>query len=542
MKEQVDTLIKAWYVVTMNETRDIIRNGAVAVKNGLIVEVGKLADLERKFEAKETLGSDRFVLTPGMINTHIHITGEPLTRGYVPDDTPFEENVFEWLCPLYSVHTAEEERLSAKLASVEMLKSGTTTFLEAGTIRFLDDVFETLEEVGIRGRLGRWIWDLPPEPDVYKQNTDESINLLQYQLEKYKDVAQGRLGAWSTLVGHTTCSDPLWKAARELATEHDTGMSFHMSPAKLDPDFFISEFGHRPMIHLDELGILKDDVVMTHCVQVDDKEISVMANSGVHVSHCPTTALKVSYGITQVGKIPEMKMAGINVAIGTDGNNASNYSDLMRATYLVAGLFKDSRQDPQMFPAEIAYEMATLGGAKAMQLENEVGSLEIGKKADLVLHDTDRPEWRPLLNVMNQLVWSADGRGVHTVLVDGVKVVEEGRVTAFDEEKFYADCQNAGEAVVQRSGLPDKSKYPIFPIKLLLKDKYESDKKIKNIKSPILIMHGEVDKIVPFWMGKKMFDLANEPKYSYFSKYDDHMMEFNKDLVNSISLFIKSLN
>ena len=462
MKEQIDTLVKAWYVVTMNETRDIVRDGAVAIKDGLIVEVGKFSELETKFDVKETLGGDRFVLTPGMVNTHIHITGEPLTRGYVPDDTPFEENVFEWLCPLYSVYTAEEERLSAQLASVEMLKSGTTTFLEAGTIRFLDDVFEALEEVGIRGRLGRWIWDLPPEPDVYKQDTDKSISLLQYQLDKYKNIANGRLGAWSTLVGHTTCSDPLWKAARDLATEHDTGMSFHMSPAKLDPDFFVSEFGHRPMVHLDELGVLDDDVVMTHCVQVDDKEISVMAKTGVHVSHCPTTALKVSYGVTQVGKIPEMKMAGINVAIGTDGNNASNYSDLMRATYLVAGLFKDSRQDPQMFPAEIAYEMATLGGAKAMQLEEEIGSLEKGKKADLVLHDTDRPEWRPLLNVMNQLVWSADGRGVHTVLVDGVKVVEEGRVTAFDEEKFYADCQSAGEAVVQRSGLPDKAKYPIL--------------------------------------------------------------------------------
>ena len=462
MKEQIDTLVKAWYVVTMNETRDIVRDGAVAIKDGLIVEVGKFSELETKFDAKETLGGDRFVLTPGMVNTHIHITGEPLTRGYVPDATPFEENVFEWLCPLYSVYTAEEERLSAQLASVEMLKSGTTTFLEAGTIRFLDDVFEALEEVGIRGRLGRWIWDLPPEPDVYKQDTDESISLLQYQLDKYKNIANGRLGAWSTLVGHTTCSDPLWKAARDLATEHETGMSFHMSPAKLDPDFFVSEFGHRPMVHLDELGVLDDDVVMTHCVQVDDKEISVMAKTGVHVSHCPTTALKVSYGVTQVGKIPEMKMAGINVAIGTDGNNASNYSDLMRATYLVAGLFKDSRQDPQMFPAEIAYEMATLGGAKAMQLEEEIGSLEKGKKADLVLHDTDRPEWRPLLNVMNQLVWSADGRGVHTVLVDGVKVVEEGRVTAFDEEKFYADCQSAGEAVVQRSGLPDKAKYPIL--------------------------------------------------------------------------------
>ena len=115
-------------------------------------------------------------------------------------------------------------------------------------------------------------------------------------------------------------------------------------------------------------------------------------------------------------------MRGINVSIGIDGNNASNYADMYRATYLVAGLFKDARMDPQMFPAEKAYEMATLGGARTMLMQDEIGSLEPGKKADVVLHDTDRPEWRPLLNVMNQLVWSADGRGVHTVFVDGAKV------------------------------------------------------------------------------------------------------------------------
>jgi cytosine/adenosine deaminase-related metal-dependent hydrolase len=197
-------------------------------------------------------------------------------------------------------------------------------------------------------------------------------------------------------------------------------------------------------------------------VQVDDQELEVMARTGVHVAHCPTTALKVSYGITRIGKIPEMAMAGINVAIGTDGNNASNYSDLMRATYLVAGLFKDARQDPQMFPAETAYEMATLGGAAAMQMGDQIGSLAAGKLADVVLHDTDRPEWRPLLNVMNQLVWSADGRGVHTVFVDGRRVVDEGRITAFDEGRFYAECQVAGEAVVSRSGLPDRAKYPVI--------------------------------------------------------------------------------
>ena len=462
MTERIDTLVKGWQVVTMNKTRDIVREGAVAVRDGLIVEVGKASELGERYEADQTLGGEKFVVTPGLVNSHIHITGEPLTRGYVPDDTPFEENVFQWLCPLYSVHTAEEERLSAQLAAVEMLKSGTTTFLEAGTIRFLDEVFDGLAEVGIRGRLGRWVWDLPPEPDVYKQNTDEAIGFLQYQLEALKSVADGRLGAWAILVGHTTCSDPLWRATRDLASEHGTGMSFHMSPAKSDPEGFVAEFGRRPMVHLGELGVLDDDVVVTHCVQVDDRELAVMAEAGVHVAHCPTTALKVSYGITQVGKMPEMVMSGINVAIGTDGNNASNYSDLMRATYLVAGLFKDARQDPQMFPAETAYEMATLGGARAMQMASEIGSLEVGKKADLVLHDTDRPEWRPLLNVMNQLVWSADGRGVHTVLVNGRTVVEGGRVTALDEEQFYARCQDAGEAVVARSGLPDKAKFPVL--------------------------------------------------------------------------------
>ncbi len=462
MTERIDTLVKGWQVVTMNKTRDIVREGAVAVRDGLIVEVGKASELRERYEADQTLGGEKFVVTPGLVNSHIHITGEPLTRGYVPDDTPFEENVFQWLCPLYSVHTAEEERLSAQLAAVEMLKSGTTTFLEAGTIRFLDEVFDGLAEVGIRGRLGRWVWDLPPEPDVYKQNTDEAIGFLQYQLETLKSVADGRLGAWAILVGHTTCSDPLWRATRDLASEHGTGMSFHMSPAKSDPEGFVAEFGRRPMVHLGELGVLDDDVVVTHCVQVDDRELAVMAEAGVHVAHCPTTALKVSYGITQVGKMPEMVMSGINVAIGTDGNNASNYSDLMRATYLVAGLFKDARQDPQMFPAETAYEMATLGGARAMQMASEIGSLEVGKKADLVLHDTDRPEWRPLLNVMNQLVWSADGRGVHTVLVNGRTVVEGGRVTALDEEQFYARCQDAGEAVVARSGLPDKAKFPVL--------------------------------------------------------------------------------
>jgi cytosine/adenosine deaminase-related metal-dependent hydrolase len=460
--EPIDLLIVGTQVVTMNDARDIIRDGAVAVRGSIIVDIGKASELRRRYVATRTIGSERFVITPGLINTHIHITGEPLTRGYVPDDTPFVENVFEWLCPLYSVFDAAEERTSGQLAAVEMMRSGTTTFLEAGTIRFLDEVIDGLVEVGIRGRVGRWVWDLPPEPSVYRQSTDAAIAHLDHQLQAHRSHADGRIAAWSTLVGHTTCSDPLWRAAKALADEHHVGLSFHMSPAQLDPDGFIAEFGQRPMVHLAEIGVLDANVAITHAVRIDDTELHAIADSGANVVHCPTTALKVAYGVTQVGKFPEMVQCGVNVSIGTDGNNASNYSDLMRATYLVAGLFKDARVDAQMFPAEKAFEMATLGGARTMLMEDQIGALVPGMKADVVLHDTDRPEWRPLLNVMNQLVWSADGRGVHTVIIDGAVVVEDGHCTTIDEAKLWADSQRMGEAITARSGLPDKAKYPTW--------------------------------------------------------------------------------
>jgi cytosine/adenosine deaminase-related metal-dependent hydrolase len=460
VQQEVDFMIDAWYVVTMNKTRDIIHRGSVAVLKDKIVDVGKTLDLNQRYKPKRRLGGDRFVLTPGLINTHIHITGEPITRGYVPDDIPFEENVYYWLCNLYSAARAKEEKVSGQLASVEMLRSGTTSFLEAGTINYMGEVIEGLNEVGIRGRVGKWTWDLPPEPSKYRQTTDQAIAGLQHQLETYGCTNDQLISAWSILVGHTTCSDPLWKAAKELSDEHKVGMSFHMSPAEADPNGFIAEFGQRPMTHLAEIGVLDKNCAITHCVHVDDHEIDVMAQMGVNVVHCPTTALKVAYGVTQVGKFPEMVKKGINVSIGTDGNNASNYSDLMRATYLVAGLHKDARRDPQMFPAEMSFEMATLGGARTLQMEDSLGSLEPGKKADLVLHDTDRPEWRPLLNVMNQLVWSAHGGGVHTVMVDGKVVVEDGHCITIDEDKLWADAQAMGEAITGRSGLPDKAKFP----------------------------------------------------------------------------------
>ena len=400
-------------------------------------------------------------MTPGLVNAHIHVTGEPLTRGLVPDTLAFEEAVWKWLSPLHFFYTEDDERLSATLAAVDMLRSGTTCFLEGGTINHLDAVIDGLDRAGIRARVGQRVSDLANRPGRPAESTDAAVALLQAEMSLYPPGRDVRVAAWPIVIGHSICSDTLWRTAKALADRHGAGLAFHMSPAPGDVAWHREKFGRLPIEHLADLGVLDRNVVVTHLVHCADSEIALLAAAGASVAHCPTTALKSAYGVTRVGKFPEMADAGINVAIGTDGNNGANYSDLMRATYLVAGLFKDARRDPAIFPAEQAFGMATLAGARALGLEHEIGSIEPGKKADLVLHDTDRPEWRPLLNVANQLVWSADGRGVHSVFVDGRRVVDDYRCTTVDEQALYRDAQAAGEAIAARAGLSSRTTWTV---------------------------------------------------------------------------------
>ncbi len=456
----VDFLIAGATLVTMDSRRRVIKDGALAIKADRIVAVGKTSELSAAYEAKTKIDGRRFVVTPGLVNSHIHITGEPLTRGYVPDDTDFDENVFQWLVPFHRHFTPADERLSAQLAALEMLRSGTTSFIEAGSISALDEVADGLDEIGIRGRIALRNWDQSSTDSHSSRDTDEAIRFLVDELERYPARDGQRIAAWPTLIGHSLCSAELFRAAKRLALETATGVTFHMSPAPNDAEWYLKRHGRRPVEYLADIGVLGKNIVITHLVHVSEREVALLAESGTNVAHCPTTALKCGYGITRVGRFPEMVAQGINVAIGTDGNNGSNYSDLMRAAYLVAGVFKDARGDAKLFPAEQVFAMATLNGARAMGLENEIGSLEPGKKADFVFHDTNRPEWRPLLNVANQLVWAADGRGVHSVWVDGVRVVDNYRSTRIDEEKLYAEVQVAGEEIVRRSGLPDRAKWP----------------------------------------------------------------------------------
>ena len=458
----VDWLIRDATIVTMDAERRILTHASIAVCGDRISHVGKATEIEPLVMPRAVVDGRRFVVTPGFVNGHIHVTGEPITRGYVPDDSGWEENVLWWLIPLYGAQTAEEETVAARLAALEMLRTGTTTFLEAGTIRHIAPVHEALATTGIRGRIGAWCDDLAFDPsEDQTRKTDAAIRDLEATLTAFPD-RNGLIGVWPLLIGHNMITGPLWQAAVEMARRIGGRVSAHMSPVEGDPAWFLEQFGKRPLAYLADIGALGPEVCLTHAVHLDDHEVALAAQSGMTITHCPMSALKGAYGAGPDGCFPELHAAGVNLMLGTDGNNNSNTSDLMRAIYLVSALFKDARRDTGVFPAHQALTMATLGGARGMGMERTIGSIEPGKKADFVLHDTDRPEWRPVLNVVNQLVWSADGRGVHSVWVDGRRVVDDYRCLTIDEERLYAEVDAAAAAVTQRSGLPDKQVWPVL--------------------------------------------------------------------------------
>lgn len=457
----VDTLIRDTIIVTMDGERRILKDAAIAITGDRISHVGKTADILPQVEARTVVDGRRFVMVPGLINGHIHITGEPITRGFVPDNTGWSENVWQWLVPLYNSQTAADEVVSAKLAALEMLRTGTTTFLEAGTIHNLNPVAEALTMAGIRGRIGRWAEDRAFDPSENQAaKTAAAIAQMESTLAELPDT-EGLIVAWPLLVGHMTATDELWQAALAFAKARGGKVAAHMSPVEADPAWYLENTGLRPIAHLQRIGVLGPDVCLTHAVHLDDAEVAIMAESRANITHCPMSGLKGAYGLGPASKMPELQAAGVNIMLGTDGNNNSNTSDLMRAMYLVAALYKDARRDTDVFPAHEAFSMGTVNGAKALGLDRSIGSIEVGKKADIVLHDTDRPEWRPVLNVINQLIWSADGRSVHSVWVDGKRVIDNYRSTTIDEERLYAEVEQAAAGVVRRSGLENKQVWPV---------------------------------------------------------------------------------
>lgn len=458
-RASVDTLITNATIVSMDTRRRIFQDGAIAISGDRLAAVGPTKQVLAEYECENRIDGGRFVITPGLINGHIHITGDPLTRAWLPDKlaSDFIEELTHWVLPRFHAHSPDDECVSAELAAVKMLRTGTTSFIEAGTVNYLDRVVEGAQRTGIRGRVGIWVEGFSADEKSLPKHIAEAIRKLEKEAAEFPGGDSERISAWPILVGHSTNPDEVWQAAKSIADSKGLGVAAHMSPYEDDPNWFLERYGHRPIEHLAEIGVLDKNVCLTHVAHIDESELQILAASRTNAVLCPLAALRGAFGLTSVGRFPEMVAAGVNVMLGTDGFD----QDLWRQAHLASGIFKDARRDAGVLPAEILLEMLTVNGAAGLGLNEQIGSLEAGKKADFVCHDTDRPEWQPQQGIVNQLAWLTDGRSVHSVWVDGNRVIDNYHSTMIDEQALYERARRSSAAVMERTGVPVQSPWPL---------------------------------------------------------------------------------
>jgi cytosine/adenosine deaminase-related metal-dependent hydrolase len=259
-----------------------------------------------------------------------------------------------------------------------------------------------------------------------------------------------------------TCSAELLRELKRVADDHGTRLTLHHGSGAEARQQYQAKHGMSPTRYLGSIGVLGPNLVLAHALGIDDDEIEAIADSGTAVVMCPVTAAKGGRGVWTNGRMPELLARGVKLALGCDSPNNSNHLDLVRTMNMAAIQYKDARQDMRVIPAESALEMATFTGAQALGVADEIGSIEPDKKADLVLFDTERPEWQALWNPVNNLVYNADGRSIHTVVIDGRVVVDAYRQSFVDEPRLYATVQEIGERLQARTGITfPRSRWPI---------------------------------------------------------------------------------
>jgi cytosine/adenosine deaminase-related metal-dependent hydrolase len=447
----------ARYIITVDRERRIIQDGAVLIEGGRIRRVGKAAELADA-QAERVVDGRHLVITPGFFNGHMHISYAHPVRGIFPDE---QASPLVHVFNLQSAMTEDEEYHATLLGLVELLKSGTVCFLDPGSTKFPDACLQAYEDSGIRVILGECVtdqespWALPRYPPA------EAVARTTSFIAKWNGKLDGRIRAWAMPFSYETCSTGLLQALKRVADEHRTGLTLHHTTGEKARQESMVRYGQTPTAYLQSIGVIGPSVLLAHCLSIDEGEVDCIARTETAVAMCPVAAMS-GRGVPEHGRMPELLARGVKIALGCDSPNNSNHLDIVRAMNMAAIQYKDARQDLRQVPAEAALEMATIHGAQAMGLGEELGSIEAGKKADLVCFDTLRPEWQALWNPVNNLVYNADGRSVHTVVIDGRVVVDAYRQTFADEPRLFAKVQEIGERLQARTGISfPRSKWPM---------------------------------------------------------------------------------
>jgi 5-methylthioadenosine/S-adenosylhomocysteine deaminase len=458
MPDQTLKIDHARYILTVDDRRRIVQDGSVLIEGGRISRVGKAAELGGT-AADRVIDARHLVVTPGFLNGHMHVSYAHPVRGIFPDDlgSPLD-HVFN----LQAAMTEEEEYHASLHAVLELVKNGTVCFLDPGSTKFPDACLKAYDDAGIRVITGECVTDLEGRLTLPRYSTKEAVDRTAAFIGKWHGRLEGRIRAWAMPFSPETCSADLLRALKRVADEHRTGLTLHHGSGPQARKDYQARHGRRPTEYLESVGVLGPNVVLAHALGVDDAEIDCIARTATAVVMCPITAAKGARGVPEHGRMPELLARGVRVALGSDSPNNSNHLDLVRSMNMAAIQYKDARQDMRQIPAETALEMATRLGAEALGLGEELGSIEPGKKADLVLFDTQRPEWQALFNPVNNLVYNADGRSVHTVIIDGRVVIDGYRQSFVDEARLYARVQEIGERLQSRTGITfPRSRWPV---------------------------------------------------------------------------------
>lgn len=465
MPDTVDTLITHPTLLTMNPKREVIWRGAIAIQGEKIVEVGEQAVLAKKYRGRRVIDGRLKLAMPGFINAHNHMSGA-LTRGLI-DDVTF----IPWVQKKFYLSSKgldmENYYFSTLLLGIEMLKSGTTCFVDCGTMPGLEEgVVRGVEEVGIKAVLGRILIDvtetLSSHHHRHERGTRENLRKGEAFVKDWHGAAGGRVQCWLCPMQVSSCSDELFRGAARIAERLKVGVLTHAAVATADVGLCVERFRQTPVERFHRLGVLGPNFLPTHMGWLTTREVRLLQEAGVSIVHAPSASMKCAYGSLSMGNFPEMMERGINICLGSDGPTASGFLDMFRTVHLAAVGHKEARLDPTVIRPIEALEMATLNGARALLWGDQTGSLEKGKCADIVLVDLRRPEFIPLHpeTLLSHLVYAASGAAVETVLVNGRVVVEKGKVTTVDEGAVWEETQRWANRFVRLSRTWDRKQGP----------------------------------------------------------------------------------
>ena len=439
------------WLITVDPQRRIIRDAALAVKDGRFVAVGKTADLMGQWQASQTIAGHGRVVIPGMIDNHLHASFQ-LSRG-LADEANAQQFLFEHMYPYEAANTREGVAVSSAFAALELMRHGVTCFTDPGNYH-PDATIASVLSTGMRLVAACSCFDKTKSvmgllPASMIESTGACLEKTEALFERYLGQHHGRLTMSASFRGMNNASDELITGLKDLANKHQVKLQTHACFSYQTHDASVSATGKAEIERLESLGVLDENMILVHSGWLEPQELALLVKRKPTLVCSPSSSQHNGYGYMAAGKHPELMAMGVNVSLGSD-HASSGVVDMVQEMRMAACMYKEVRMNPRVMPPEHAIEMATLNGAKGVGLQDRIGSIEVGKEADFVVFDATQPEWQPLYNPVSNLVYSATGSSVKDVFIAGEQVLKDGKLTRIDHDALMQQVGEAGQRIAAR--------------------------------------------------------------------------------------------